>query len=502
MADLARHYVRIVDAFGSLLPGATIEVKSEEPGQPLADLFSDREGLVSIVNPFNIASAPACFVTPSLVFFHVAGGSYQIKVTVGASVEIRNYVGIGTNQETDVVGGVGAFTTLTVTDLTVDGEANFTSTSHVGMAGGTTAQRPGSPTIRDLRYNSDEGTFEYFDGTGWNSLSLPPGPPQSRLTLVSGVPIMTTNQSAKTSIFVTPYNGNRIPVWNGSKYVYHTFAELTMVLNATNHITVGIYDMFAAYVSGVLVVGSGPIWSAGAVAGSIAAGAGARGTGAGSTEHERLQGLLVAKNIITLKNDTTTYTNVPARQATFIGSFFVDATAGQVTCNVGYGQSRKWSLYNPYRVNQAPILLSAGDPNTSWSNPGSVRQSRADTGNKLTPFLGEADQPVFLRFEQKLESNAPGAASATMNASGEISIGINSTTVSTGKRGSLRYQLGNGSASTLSYVKNSDAEAAHEMITALGINNINCLESSSASNASATFYGTESYMRLSARWMG
>src|SRR5690606_1450792 len=40
-------------------------------------------------------------------------------------------------------------------------------------------------------------------------------PPQGRLTLASGVPVMTTTQSAKSTLYYAPYKGNRIPIYNG-----------------------------------------------------------------------------------------------------------------------------------------------------------------------------------------------------------------------------------------------------------------------------------------------
>ena len=40
-------------------------------------------------------------------------------------------------------------------------------TGYLQIPSGTTAQRPSSPTTADLRYNTDLGDFEYYDGTEW-----------------------------------------------------------------------------------------------------------------------------------------------------------------------------------------------------------------------------------------------------------------------------------------------------------------------------------------------
>lgn len=52
----------------------------------------------------------------------------------------------------------------------------LTSTSHVSMAGGTTAQRPSSPAVKDFRYNTTTNLIEFYNGTDWvNPTTLPRG---------------------------------------------------------------------------------------------------------------------------------------------------------------------------------------------------------------------------------------------------------------------------------------------------------------------------------------
>lgn len=92
---LARWQETIVDEFGNVQPLALIEVRQEVPGQPLVALFSDRDGLVSIGNPF-LADADG------FAFFHVAGGAYQIVATLGAFSRTWRYVGVGTASEGDL----------------------------------------------------------------------------------------------------------------------------------------------------------------------------------------------------------------------------------------------------------------------------------------------------------------------------------------------------------------------------------------------------------------
>lgn len=53
-----------------------------------------------------------------------------------------------------------------------------------------------------------------------------------RLTLESGVPISTSNQADKETLYFTPYNGNEISLYNGTNWIRHTFTELTLALGA------------------------------------------------------------------------------------------------------------------------------------------------------------------------------------------------------------------------------------------------------------------------------
>ncbi|MCK1517273.1 hypothetical protein IVB22_33175 [Bradyrhizobium sp. 190] len=86
---------------GNVVPGAHIEVRKEIPGQPLAALYSDRAGTISIGNPFDADS-------DGFARFYVVGGAYQIRVYTGASgaptdEHFLRYVAIGLNAESDSI---------------------------------------------------------------------------------------------------------------------------------------------------------------------------------------------------------------------------------------------------------------------------------------------------------------------------------------------------------------------------------------------------------------
>ena len=76
--------------------------------------------------------------------------------------------------------------------------------------------------------------------------------PGGRLTLESGVPVSTTDQTAKTSVYYTPYLHNLISLWDGTNWVPTEFSETTLALGT---LTSGLpYDVFGYLSAGALVL--------------------------------------------------------------------------------------------------------------------------------------------------------------------------------------------------------------------------------------------------------
>lgn len=75
-----------------------------------------------------------------------------------------------------------------------------------------------------------------------------------RLTLESGVPISTSDQTAKTTLYFTPYLGNRIGLKSGSSWDLYSFTEKSLPLSG--YIKGVVYDIFGYLSSGALALES------------------------------------------------------------------------------------------------------------------------------------------------------------------------------------------------------------------------------------------------------
>jgi hypothetical protein len=309
-------------------------------------------------------------------------------------------------------------------------------------------------------------------------------PPQGRLTMTSGTPIISSSVTGGSSVYYTPYNGNLIPIYNGASMVPTEFSELTLSLVAS-HASGSIYDVFVFSNAGVMTLVTGPAWAI------ATAGSGSRGSGAGTTQIARVKGVWTNAVSMTARNGSTTYT-VGANLGTYVGSIYVNDGIGQVTCHVASGQSRKWGVWNAY--NRVPIVVKMTDATASWSyNSATVRQSQASASNTLATFCGLAEEYAELGFNQLISSLTNASTSGV-----KVGIGVNSTTTISGFAGN--QALSNAAASNITL--QTTLRAYHAIAPSLGVNNVNSLESSQNGTTNNTYYGGEDQMLLTAVWRG
>ena len=316
----------------------------------------------------------------------------------------------------------------------------------------------------------------------WSSVTGPIHPPQGYLTPTSGTAIIPGDVVGTSTIYYTPYIGNFCPVWTGTQFSQAVFAELPLSLSAGFQNANGIYDVFAFLNSGTMQVAFGPSWGAGS-GGNQGFGTCARGTGVGGAALIRKNGIWVNAVSMSAANNGASTFSIPANQGTYLGTVYVDATNGQVSCYRTRGQARKWGVWNAY--NRANLILQIADPTGSWSNSsGTLRPSNNNTANNLVALCGLPEEPISTVFNQL----------ANPSVSAEITIGLNSTTSS--------------GSSAVGFLTNASGAGPQVMMTSslvvppsLGINQIFSLELVPGGLGLGTFFGSPN-MQLSATWRG
>lgn len=385
----------------------------------------------------------------------------------------------------------GGNITLTMTAATTLGDGFCVKIKHSGTANTVTLATSqtfayAGITSTTLVLNVGETAEIICDAAGFHlvtGIAAPVVPfPQGYLTPTSGTPVIPTDVTSATAIYYTPLTGVLVPIWNGVRFIPTVFSELTLTLSSS-HSANGIYDVFIYSNNGTLTLVTGPVWT------TTTAGAGARGTGAGTSQLTRTNGLYVNTVAMTGRNGVTTY-SISAGYATYLGSIYIDGTQGQVSCHRTYGQSRKWGVWNAY--NRQQILLKAGDSTASWTyTTATIRAANGSTANSLTVFQGLSEEVMDITH---LASNLNNGSAVRS----EMGIGYNSTTAYSGRYAS---RILGGAVFTESAPGTSFGQARYVAPPSLGVNVATALEYSAASGTT-TWYGTEANMLLTASWRG
>jgi len=100
--------------------------------------------------------------------------------------------------------------------------------------------------------------FAYFKSLT-DALSAGTKPAEGRLTLESGIPVSSTDQADKTTLYYTPYVGETIALYDGSSaWSLVTFAELS--LDISGFTASKLYDIFCYSNSGAATL-EGLVWT-------------------------------------------------------------------------------------------------------------------------------------------------------------------------------------------------------------------------------------------------
>lgn len=95
----------------------------------------------------------------------------NIAIAIATKADLASPTFTGT-VTTAALTATGAFTGTSIsgTSLTASADSSFTSTGAVLLSKGSTAQRPGSPTSGQVRFNTTNTEFEGYNGTAWGAI--------------------------------------------------------------------------------------------------------------------------------------------------------------------------------------------------------------------------------------------------------------------------------------------------------------------------------------------
>lgn len=232
-------------------------------------------------------------------------------------------------------------------------------------------------------------------------------PPQGRLTLQTATPVMPATQSAKTTIYYTPYVGNQIPIYDGVSFRNVAFSELSVATtdNTKSPAAIGaskVNDWFVWDDAGTTRIGHGPDWTSDT----------ARSAGTALT---MVNGILL---------NSAALTNGPAAsRGTYVGTTRSDGSS-QLNWVIGAaasgGTAGNLALWNTY--NRVVIGSTSQDTASSLYTSNTIRQYGGATAMQCSYILGLSEDSILASISSEF------ALAAASGAFAIVGIGLDSTT--------------------------------------------------------------------------
>lgn len=214
--------------------------------------------------------------------------------------------------------------------------------------------------------------------------------PGHRLTLTSATPVLPSDVTGASTIYLTPWLHNRISLWDGSQWTLAEFDEVSQALSDATKSpaaagTSSAYDLFAWLDGATPRCTRGPAWS------SVTS----RGTGAGTTELEQIDGVWVNK--INISNGPE------ARKGRYMGSIVTDGSTQLsmmfAPTPAAGGTANRLDVWNMY--NRVDVASLCRDSTNSWDyTTATIRSANAAAAS------GVAQRITFMRGMNEDKINA------------------------------------------------------------------------------------------------
>jgi hypothetical protein len=223
-------------------------------------------------------------------------------------------------------------------------------------------------------------TFVPIGGGGGGGGTVTPATFEARPTLTTGVPVTTSDVTAATTVYLTPYKGNELALYNGASWQLHTLTEISIAVPATTNT---MYDIFV-YDSGGLTL-EAVAW----------------------TNDTTRATALATQDGVLVKTGAT------GRR--YVGSFRTTGVSGQTEDS--FLKRLLWSYYNrvdrPFRV---------FDPTNSWNyTTAAYQMANSPAENRCYMVVGVSEDAVVANL-QAMASNTSTSVSV------QVAIGLDSTT--------------------------------------------------------------------------
>lgn len=263
---------------------------------------------------------------------------------------------------------------------------------------------------------------------------------QGRLTLETGVPVSTTDQSAKATLYWTPYLGNSVGLYNGTTWVMRSFIELSLSL--VGYTASKPYDIFVYDNAGTAALES-LIWTS----------ATARATA------------LTTQDGVLVKTGATT--------RRYLGTIYINGSGAQTD-----DTAEKRYVFNHYNRSWRP--LARYDSTASWAMGTAWRSANNAAANAVQVMVGWPD--CSMRLTATLNA-ATGNSAGTVGFATAIGEDVTNGPLAAGVMNGVVV----GAATSITVA--SVAIHAIERQPALGLHVYNWLEFSVAGD---TAYGNQS----------